>query len=380
VGIIQEQHPDRCRLFMQWKQMDWPVLVDSLNLYGVSGVPITYAIDEAGIVRAVNPTPAELDTFLDAPPPASAPRPPSASRPDLGRLRPGPGADTPAAWRAYGDALFLWGADPRLGEAITAYQRSLRLDPGDDPTEFRLGVAFRRRHDSAAREPGDFQAAAVHWAAALDRDPNQYVWRRRIQQFGPRLDKPYPFYDWVDEARTAIRARGGEPSPLVAEPSGSEVAAPADRFTAETGDPREPDPRGRVHRDTGPLIRVEVAVVPPAVGPGGVTRAHLLFRPDPARDAHWNNEAEPLRVWLDPPAGWSADRREGRAPQPAAAVSTEPREIQLELQAPPGLEGRAVAIPGYALYYVCQEADGVCLFRRQDFVLPVGVSERQRSR
>jgi hypothetical protein len=36
VGIIQEQHPDRCRLFMQWKQMDWPILVDALNLYGVS--------------------------------------------------------------------------------------------------------------------------------------------------------------------------------------------------------------------------------------------------------------------------------------------------------------------------------------------------------
>ena len=44
VGIIQEQHPDRCRLFMQWKQMDWPILVDSLDLLGVSGVPLTVAI------------------------------------------------------------------------------------------------------------------------------------------------------------------------------------------------------------------------------------------------------------------------------------------------------------------------------------------------
>ena len=44
VGIIQEQHPDRCRLFMQWKQMDWPILVDSLNLLEVSAVPITVAI------------------------------------------------------------------------------------------------------------------------------------------------------------------------------------------------------------------------------------------------------------------------------------------------------------------------------------------------
>ena len=25
VGIIQEQHPDRARLFMQWKEMGWPI-------------------------------------------------------------------------------------------------------------------------------------------------------------------------------------------------------------------------------------------------------------------------------------------------------------------------------------------------------------------
>ena len=83
-------------------------------------------------------------------------------------------------------------------------------------------------------------------------------------------------------------------------------------------------------------------------------------------------------MWLDPPPGWSVDRREGRAPKPATAVSTEPREVQIELQAPAVLEGRTVEVPGYALYYVCQEADGVCLFRRQDFVLPVGVSGSSR--
>ncbi len=48
VGIILEQHPERCRLFMQWKQMDWPVMVDSLNLLGMAVVPVTVAIDEHG--------------------------------------------------------------------------------------------------------------------------------------------------------------------------------------------------------------------------------------------------------------------------------------------------------------------------------------------
>ena len=26
LGVIQEQHPDRCRLFAQWKGFDWPIL------------------------------------------------------------------------------------------------------------------------------------------------------------------------------------------------------------------------------------------------------------------------------------------------------------------------------------------------------------------
>ena len=51
VGIIQEQHPDRARLFMQWKQMGWPILVDSYNLLGVPYVPITLAVDEHGVIR-----------------------------------------------------------------------------------------------------------------------------------------------------------------------------------------------------------------------------------------------------------------------------------------------------------------------------------------
>ena len=55
LGIIQEQHPDRCRLFMQWKGMSWPILVDSLNLLNTSVVPQTLAIDEHGIVRLINP-------------------------------------------------------------------------------------------------------------------------------------------------------------------------------------------------------------------------------------------------------------------------------------------------------------------------------------
>ena len=65
VGIIEEQHPDRARLFMQWKQMDWPILVDSLNLFQMTAVPVTVLIDERGIVRKIGPNEADVDAFLE---------------------------------------------------------------------------------------------------------------------------------------------------------------------------------------------------------------------------------------------------------------------------------------------------------------------------
>ena len=68
VGIIQEQHPDRARLFMQWKRMGWPILVDSYNLLDVPVVPITLAIDEHGVIRQINPPRGDVErlerTFL----------------------------------------------------------------------------------------------------------------------------------------------------------------------------------------------------------------------------------------------------------------------------------------------------------------------------
>jgi hypothetical protein len=102
VGIIQEQHPDRARLFMQWKKLGWPILVDSYNLLGVRVVPITLAIDEHGVIREVNPPRGDVEhlerTFLSQDfelpeipgraPPLRASMP-SSRLPSLKTLRPG---------------------------------------------------------------------------------------------------------------------------------------------------------------------------------------------------------------------------------------------------------------------------------------------------
>ena len=55
LGLIQEQHPERCRLFMTWKHMDFPIIVDSLNRIGVYAVPLMWAIDEHGVVQKTRP-------------------------------------------------------------------------------------------------------------------------------------------------------------------------------------------------------------------------------------------------------------------------------------------------------------------------------------
>jgi tetratricopeptide (TPR) repeat protein len=379
-GIVEEQHPDRARLFMQWKEMDWPVLVDPLNLLNVSVVPITLAIDEHGIIRHVNPPRDTIErAFVDVdyPAPSDGPAPAPVRAPTAAQIERAQGALAPAEAARYGHARFLWAPDSGMEAVIAAYDQALESDPADAKSHFRRGVALRARYDSPGQRPGDFAAAVASWQRALDRDPNQYIWRRRIQQYGPRLGKPYPFYDWIAEARETISARGETPAPLVVEPGGAELAQPARAFAPanETG-AAEPDPDGRIVRDSGDFIRLETALVPPAISPGEAVRVHLEFHPIEEKKAHWNNEVDDLEVWLEAPDGYESDRRRLSVPNPAEVVSTEVRRVELEVRAGPAVEPAPARLRGYALYYVCEDVDGTCLYRRQDIEVEVPVRRR----
>jgi hypothetical protein len=378
-GIIEEQHPDRARLFMQWKQMPWPVLVDSLDLLGVSAVPITLAVDEYGVIQMVDPEPGEIEEkFIHK----TFERPVGLSEvvgraPDLDALKQATQRDAVAAWSAYANALVEWGGPQRASDAIQAYQGALLLAPGSGPLHFRLGVAYRKRYDSSVRQPEDFQKAVEQWSAALEIDPNQYIWRRRIQQYGPRLDKPYSFYDWVITARKEIRARGEIPAPLAVEPSGAEFAQSDKSFGAASDSTKEPDPRGRILRDTGRFVKVETAVVPNTRARQASDRVHVVFRPNPANKTHWNNEAGEFVFWVDAPAGWNVSQHLTTIPNPSEAPSTEPREVEFEVRGPQQSRAQAVSLPGYALYYVCEDVHGVCMYRRQDVLITISTHEIQ---
>jgi hypothetical protein len=386
LGITQEQHPDRCRLLAQWKRFGWPILHDPINIMGSSAVPILVAIDEHGIVRDTKPRLVRFEadflnkTFADdakaGDPVWKTPRLPAGQDgPDFDALLKAAERDpTVDAWRTLGDALTLWGGDNQINAAIDAYVRALKLAPNEGRTEFRLGACYRRRYESPWRQTRDFQEAIDHWGRALQRDPNQYIWRRRIQQYGPRLDKPYAFYDWVVEAEQAIRARGQTPIALAVRPGGAEIARPLKSFSESPAEVRDPDPEGKVHRDREGRARAEVTVVPTRIRPGETARIHIVLRLDGNQRAHWNNEADPLRLWIDPPGGWQVAERLLTARAEPTAVSGEVRSLEFEVKAPAKVAGKA-RLEAYSLYHVCDDVGGQCLYRRLDILVDLNVTD-----
>lgn len=375
LGVVQEQHPDRSRLFAQWKGFDWPILHDPVNLLKARAVPMFVAIDEAGMVFDANLTAAELPDFLAQPASSdgdqsaeSGPEIRSAAELDEAALE----SNAVADWIAAGDHRILWGGAKEVSTAIKRYASALKSDPdGVDPDNggaaFRLGVAHRMRYDSDEARPDDFQSAVDAWDRALELDPNHYIYRRRIQQYGPRLIKPYPFYDWIAQARAEITARGDEPIELSVEPVGAEIAAPAKRVERGQADVTAPDPNGRIWRDRGEFVEATAIGVPGTIAKGEAVRVHLQF--SVTRTAHWNNEAEPLKVWIELPEGWTAKSPLLTATQPDEPESRETRRIDFELGSPSDAEVHE--IEAYALYYICEELGGQCLYRRQDLSIPI---------
>ncbi len=352
IGIVQEQHPERARLFMQWKQMGWPLMVDALNLLEVPYVPITIAIDEHGIVRSTRPDPRtfEEDFLLQ-----------EFHAPDASR-----GADAHAVGRVCAfprahhhvtpESELMAGVE--VDAAVADLEARAARRPDDAYAAFCAGVARRMRYDSPLHRPEDFQAAIDHWTRALELDPNQYVWRRRIQQYGPRMDKPYPFYTWIEQARRELRERGETPVELRVGLTPAELAEPRGPVSAPA---RPGDPEARVARDEAGLVGIESAVAFDTSGESRTASVHVALRPDAARDAHWNHEAGPtVEVWL-------GDQVRVVEARTDVAVSEEVKTLSFERELDAGER-----LVGYALYYVCEGADGRCLFLRQEFEVAVG--------
>ena len=367
IGLIQEQHPKRCELYAQWQGLDWPILWDPFNLTGSKVVPNAIAIDEHGVVRQVG---ARSGNFME-----------SFMEKDF----PAPESSQPKAFEicAYGDQH---GRDlgpleqalrGQLDQAVQGFEAAVAAHPEDGASAFRAGVACRMRYDSAGRQPDDFQRAVDHWTQALFLDPNQYIWRRRIQQYGPRMDKPYPFYSWIAQAGRELRARQQVPVKLLVELTASEVAEPSRPEPSPNGpaagDKRvaPKDPEGRITRDAKGLIQLESALAFDTSAKRDVGVLHLAFRPNPLHQAHWNHESgSALEVWLEAPTGWSLSQAYMASDPPFRGLpSSEVQHWSPEVRLPEGQSSGTLR--GHALYYVCEGASGACLYLRQDFEVAV---------
>ena len=130
VGVVQEQHADRARLYAQWRQYGWPIFVDSLNLLDLEVVPVPVAIDASGIVRDQQLTPKiVVSRFIEAKFPkiktsVSFNR---AETPNIASLRiRAEEQPTAKGWSDLGDACFLLNHSDRQ---TPTHDRSKLCDP-----------------------------------------------------------------------------------------------------------------------------------------------------------------------------------------------------------------------------------------------------------
>lgn len=341
MGITQEQHPARCRLFARWKELDFPILWDPFNLTGSKVVPNYTLVDERGVVRAWRAGPDDLEAFLATAYEAPSAAEPTEPRPDARMLR----------------VLEDRDADPTpLVETLAGAQ--------DDPAaHFRRGVALRMRQDRGHGRPGDFGAAVKAWRRALDAEPSQYIWRRRLQQYGPLEDKPYPFFQWIEEAQAELVRRGEEPEPLDASLTLSERS-----LGVGEGEPQpidaSPDPKGGLPFDADGLLTVETAVVFSTQEATRVGRLHVVVGPRDAKLAGWNGGADPLVVWTEPGMGVQVRPRGLRtALPPSVERGTRTFELDVVLSED---QATAPTLRLIVLAPVCRTEDGTCLYVRHE--------------
>ena len=363
LGVVQEQHAERTRLYKQWKQYDFPIAQDSVTKLGAAAVPIFIGIDEHGIVQNTRMRPRDLKSFLDKKVEAPASEAPKLAV-DVDHVAMAAKDSSAENLCMMGDQemLFRVSKSESYNKAISAYESALKKEPENGTIMFRLGAAYRQRYDEHSHDDADFDLASKYWTKALDSNPGQYIWRRRIEQYGPRLQKPYPFYDWVTTAIKEIKERGDVPVELTVELTQSELADRSKPNYDQTA--AKPESTEKVPRDAGELIAIESTLVPGYVAPGKPATVHLRLVPTGAK---WNNESQPLTVWVESNSA-KLSKQLLTFENPNQADSKENRSLEFDILVDKASD--ACDVKGFALYTVCTE-DGVCMYRRQDFEVEI---------
>ncbi|MEL6712599.1 MAG: hypothetical protein AAFP86_02430 [Planctomycetota bacterium] len=402
VCVAQEQSPDRPALFAALHGLDFPLLWDPFALCGLERVPLALLVDEDGRIRAVGADPRAFADGLGPRlvDPVELPPLPAAAAPPRGFRVTRSAMDRTDGTRRALARLLLGGAftDASGGPTLDADVSELRRAAEDAAPEarFRYGVALRMRAATPRARADDFQRALDAWRAALAARPERLVWRRRIQRFGPLLDRPDSFYGW---ARPAVHAGARLVVPLgEGESAPRTTRIPGGRPKVESPG-LAPDAADRP-RDPGRAVRIETAVAlnTGALGskvriPAGAARVHVTLRPRPG--ARWADrgpggfEPAPPELMLEVPDGWQVDARRVRFRR--AGAGAEPLRIEFEVSTVPFVPvapeeggdareggdadpsgGPPPAAPdgcfrAFALYRAAAPGDAVPASMRQDF-------------
>ena len=367
LGVVQEQHAERTLLYRQWKQFEFPIVQDATTSLNLAVVPIPILIDQHGIVRKTRARPNDLSKFIKQEFEKDAAEPPKRNRSELSRLATADRIELATIQIEKGNQL-LHRIGPKKSQdieaAIGCFSKALKADPDNGKAMFSLGVAHRMRFDSSDSKSQDFEAASRNWSNALAANPNQYIWRRRIQQYGPRLGKPYPFYDWVDDAIAEIKKRGDTPVKLAVSLTGTEIAGPVRTFTAADS-AKNPDPDAKILQADPGLIDLATSIVPAKVKPGATLRVHLHIK---TLKGKWNDEAGPMSVWIGKSSTGTPEKRLIEFSTQPGADSRSMKNLDFEFQTNDGAEESEVE--GFVLFHFCDE-QGVCFYYRENFKVKI---------
>ena len=119
-----------------------------------------------------------------------------------------------------------------------------------------------------------------------------------------------------------------------------------------------------IDRDDGSLVSIESTMVPGSAEAGSQATVHLRLVP---KGAKWNNESTPLTVWIESENA-NLTKQLMTFENPDQPDSSENRQLEFDILVKKGVA--ECTVKGFALYNVCLD-DGVCMYRRQDFEIPV---------
>lgn len=367
LGVDHEQHADRARLFAQWRGLAGPILHDPLNLSLVSELPTVVAIDEEGVIRAIQPSIDAIEkSFIKKPwkkkKPMSKPEEAELPDPRVTR-RTAEEAREPSASRAHADALVLSGLPPQIDEAIKVYRDVIVIDPKDAWSLFRLGVAYRIRYEREERQPGDFQAAVDAWAQAVRFAPTNAIFRQRFRQYGPSIEGSGAAYDWIPAARQDLARRGQKPMELEIEPLAMEMAAAPARG-ARISTPK----KGKHPTDKDGQVSIETTVVRSADRKhANMAEVHVTLRPN---GVQWEDGEAPIRIWLENSKSARPARPYLEFPKTGSKSGSEARTLSFSVELTSKSKTPHGTLKGDAVY--CFRSGDESKTARQEFKVSIG--------